>query len=136
MLKGSDWYVPVKSLQSCPTLCNPIGCSSPRHFLLWDSPDKSTRVVSQGPPLNLCVTGVKATISSSIIPYSSSLLSFSASESCPMNQFITSSGQSIGASATASVLPMNIQGLFLLGLTCLISLLSRRLSRVFSGTTV
>ena len=64
MLKGSDWFVPAKSLQSCPALCNPMGCSSPRHLCLWDSPDKSIRVISQGPPLNLCVTGIKATISS------------------------------------------------------------------------
>ena len=54
----------------------------------------------------------------------------------PMSQLFPSGGQSIGASATASVLPMNIQDWFLLGLTGLISLLSKGLSRVFSSTIV
>ena len=54
----------------------------------------------------------------------------------PMSQFFTSGGQSIGASASASVLPMNIQDCFPLGLTGLISLQSKGLSRVFSNTTV
>ena len=53
-----------------------------------------------------------------------------------MSQFFASDGQSIGASALASVLPMNVQGQFLLGLTGLISLQSKVLSRVFSNTTV
>ena len=53
-----------------------------------------------------------------------------------MSQFFASSGQSIGASASASVLPMNIKGWFPLGLADLISLLSKGLSRVFSNTTV
>ena len=57
------------------------------------------------------------TISSSVIPFSSCLQSFPASGSFPMSQFFTSGGQSIGASASASVLPMNIQDWFLLGLT-------------------
>ena len=76
------------------------------------------------------------TISSSVVPLSSCLQSFPASESLPMSQFFVLGGQSIGASASASVLPMNIQDLFPLGLTSLISLQSRRLSRVFSNTTV
>ena len=75
-------------------------------------------------------------ISSSVIPFSSWLQSFPASGSFPMSQFFASCGQSIGASASASVLPMNIQGWFPLGLTGLISLLSKGLSRVFSNTTV
>ena len=61
---------------------------------------------------------------------------FSLSQSFPMSQFFTAGGQSTGASTSASVLPMNIQGWFPLGLTGLISLLSKRLSRVFSNTTV
>ena len=76
------------------------------------------------------------TISSSVIPFSSGLQSFPASGSFPMNQFFTSGDQWIGVSAAASVLPMNIQGWFPLGLTGLISLLSKGLSRVFSDTTV
>ena len=74
------------------------------------------------------------TISSSVIPFSSCLQSCPASGSFPMSQFFASGGQSIGASAP--VLPMNIQDWFPLGLTSLISLQSRGLSRVFSNTTV
>ena len=76
------------------------------------------------------------TISSSAIPFSSQLQSFPASGSFPRSQFFTSGGQSIGISALASVLPMNIQDSFPLGWTGWISLLSRGLSRVFSNTTV
>ena len=64
------------------------------------------------------------------------LESFPASGSFHMSQFFASGGQSIGASASASVLPMNIQGWFPLGLSCLISLLRKGLPRVFSSTTV
>ena len=70
------------------------------------------------------------------VPFSSCLQSFPASGSFPVSQFFASGGQSIGASASASVLPMNIQGWFPLGLTSLISFLSKGLSRVFSNTTV
>ena len=73
------------------------------------------------------------TISSSVVPFPSCLQSFPASGSFPMNWFFTSGDQSIGASASASVLPVNIQGWFLLGLTGLVSLLSKGLSRVFSS---
>ena len=62
--------------------------------------------------------------------------SFPASGSFPKSQLFASGGQSIGISASASVLPMNIQGWFPLGLTGLISLLSKGLSRVFSSITV
>ena len=75
-------------------------------------------------------------ISSSVIPFSSCLQSFPASESFPMSWLFTSGGQSIGVSVSASVLPMNIQSWFPLGWTGLISLLSKVLSRVFSSTTV
>ena len=76
------------------------------------------------------------TISSSVIPFSSHLQSFPASEFFPMSQFIASGGQSIGISASASVLAMNILDLFPLGWTGWISLQSKGLSRVFSNTTV
>ena len=76
------------------------------------------------------------TISSSVVPLSFHLQSFPASGSFQMSQFFTSGGQRIGTSASASVLPMNIQDLFPLGLTGLISLQSKGLSRVFSSTTV
>ena len=76
------------------------------------------------------------TISSSVIPFSAHLQSFPASGSFPVSQFLQSGGQSIGASASASVLPMNIQDWFPLGLTSWNSLQSNGLSRVFSNTTV
>ena len=72
------------------------------------------------------------TISSSIIPFSSCIQCFPASRSFPRNQHFASGGQSIGASALASVLQMNIQDWFPLGWTGWISLLSKGLSRVIS----
>ena len=75
-------------------------------------------------------------ISSSVAPFSSCPQSFPAPESLPMSRLFASGGQSIGVSASASVFPMNIQGWFPLGLTRLISLQSKRLSRVFSRTTI
>ena len=76
------------------------------------------------------------TILSSIVPFSSCLQSFPALGSFQMSQFFASGGQSIGASASASVLPMNIQDWFPLGWTGWISLQSKGLSRVFSNTTI
>ena len=70
------------------------------------------------------------------LPFSSCPQSFPASGSFPLSQLFASGGQSIGASASTSVLPMNIQGWFPLGLTGWISLQSKRLSRVLSSTTV
>ena len=70
------------------------------------------------------------------VPFSSCPQSLPASESFPMSQLFTWGGQSIGASASASVLPMNIQDWFLLGWTGWTSLQSKGLSRVFSNTTV
>ena len=75
-------------------------------------------------------------ISSSVVPFSSCLQSFPASGSFPRSQFFTSGGQSIGVSASTSVLPMNIQDWFPLGYTDWISLQSKGLSRVFPSTTV
>ena len=76
------------------------------------------------------------TILSSVIPFSSWLQSFLASGSFLMSQLFASGGQSIGASASASVLLMNIQDWFPLGLTGWISLKTKGLSRVFSNTTL
>ena len=76
------------------------------------------------------------TISSSATLLCFCLQAFPASGSFPMSQLFASGGQSIGASTLASVLPMNIQDWFPLGLTVLISLLSKELSRVFSSTTI
>ena len=75
------------------------------------------------------------TISSSVVPFSC-LQSFPASGSFSVSQFFTSGGQSIGASASASVLQMNMQDWFHLGVTSLISLQSKGLSRVFSNITI
>ena len=76
------------------------------------------------------------TISSSVVPFSSYLQSFPASGSFQMSQLLIAGGQSIGASVSASVLPMNIEDWFPLGLTGWISLQSNGLSRVFSNTTL
>ena len=91
-----------------------------------------------GPCSNSCPSSqwCHPTISSSVALFSICLQSFPASASFPMSWLFTLGGQSIGASASASVLPMNIQDWFLLGLTGLISLLSKELSRVFSNITV
>ena len=76
------------------------------------------------------------TISFSVASFFSCRQSFPASGSFPMSQIFASGGQSIGASASASVLPMNTQGWFPLGLIGFISLMSKGLSRAFSSTTV
>ena len=76
------------------------------------------------------------TISSSVIPFSSCLQTFPASGSFQMSQLFASDGQSIGVSASTSVLPMNTQDWSPLGCTGWISLQSKGLSRVFSNTTV
>ena len=71
-------------------------------------------------------------VSSSVVPFSSCLQSFPASGSFPMSQFFTSGGQSIGISASASTLPMHIQNWVPLGLTGLMSLQAKELSRIYS----
>ena len=76
------------------------------------------------------------TISSSVVPFSSRPQSFPATGSFPRSQFFASGGQSIGVSASTSVLPMNTQDWSPLGWTGWISLQSKGLSRVFSNTTV
>ena len=76
------------------------------------------------------------TISSSVVLFSSCLQSFPASGSFPRSQFFASGGQSIGVSASAPVLRVNIQDWFPLGLTGWLSLQSKGLSRIFSNTTV
>ena len=87
---------------------------------------------------NLCPSSqwCHPAISSSVIPFSSCLKFFPASGSFQMSQFFVSGGQSIGVSASTSVLPMNIQDHFPLGWTGWISMQSKGLSRVFSNTTI
>ena len=89
------------------------------------------RAYSNSYPLN---PSCHPTISSSVVPFSSHLQSFPASGSFQISQLFTSDGQRIGVSASASVLPMNIQDWFPLGWIGWISLLSKGLSKVFSNT--
>ena len=96
-------------------------------------PSLCPRVCSDSCPLS---RRSQPTISSSVSPFSSCPQSFPTSRSFPMSWLLASGGQIIGASASASVLPTNIQGWFPLWLTGLISFLSKGLSRVFSNTTV
>ena len=96
-------------------------------------PLPAPRVYSNSCPLS---RWCHPTISSSVIPFSSCPQSFPASGSFQMSQFFASGGQSIGVSASASVLPMNAQDWFPLGWTGWISLQSKGLSRVFSNITV
>ena len=118
-------------IKLCLILCEP------KEFNLQQTrfpcPSPTSRVYSNSCPLS---RWCHATISSSVTPFSSCPQSFPASGSFPMSQLFTLGGQSIGISASASVLPMNIQGWFPLGLTGWISLLSKGLSRVFSNTTI
>ena len=105
----------------------------------WTAPRQaSCSLTTPGACLNSCPLSqwCHPTISSSVIPFPSCLQSFPASRSFPKSQSFTSGGQRIGVSASASVLPMNIQDWFPLGLTSLISLHSKGLSRVFSNTTI
>ena len=115
--------------QSCPTLCDPTDCSIPglpvHHQFLKLA---QTHVDRVGDAIQ--------TISSSVIIYLSRLQSFPASGSFQMSSFFTSGGQSIGVSASASVLPMNTQDWYPLGWTGWISFQSKGLLRVFSNTTV
>ena len=95
-------------------------------------PSPTPGVYSNTSPLSRC----HPTISSSVVPFSSCLQSFPASGSFQMSQFFPSGGQSIRASASKSVLPMNTQASSPLGWTGWISMQSKGLSRVFSNTTV
>ena len=107
----------------------PHGLQHPRH----PCPSLSPRVCSNSCPSS---QWGHSTISSSAISFSSCPQSFPESGSFPMNWLFASSGQRTRASASASVLLMNIQGWFPLGLTGLISLKFKELSRVFSNTII
>ena len=113
---------------SCPTLCRPMDCTACQAYLsltISQSLLKLMFIVSRIPSnhLILCCPLLLPSI-------------FPASGSFPVSSLSASGGQSIGASILASVLQMNIQGWFPLGLTGLISLLSKGLSNVFCCTTV
>ena len=121
----SEW---CSVAQSCLTLCDPMDSSMPGFPVLH-----SLLEFAHSCLLN---RWCHPTISSSVIPLSSCLQSFSASGSFLMSQLFASGGQSIRASISASVLPVSIQDWFPLGWTDWISLQSKGLSRVFSSTTV
>ena len=135
-------------VKSHSTLCNSMDCSTPSllllHYLLKFA---QTHVQHSRAPCPSPIAGVypnpspssqwcHPTISSSVIPFSSCPQSFPASGSFPMSQLFTSGGQSVGVSASVSVLPMNTQDWSPLGWTGWISLQSKGLSRVFSNITV
>ena len=114
--------------QSCPTL-QPHKSQHARPP--WSSP-------TPGVYSNSCPSSwwCHPAISSSVVPFSSCPQSLPASGSFPMSQLFAWGGQSIGVSASTSVLPMNTQDWSALGWTGWISLQSKGLSRVFSNTTV
>ena len=112
--------------QSC---CDRVDCSTPGFPVLHYLPKFAQ---TQCPLSWWC----HPTVSSLVYPFSSCHQSCPASGSFPGGRLFASGGQSIGGSASASVLPVNIQCWFPLGLTGLISWLSRELSRVFSSITV
>ena len=127
-LEGAEVYHSSVQSLSCVRLWNPRNHSTP-----------GLRVHHWLPvPPNPCPLSqwYHPTISSSVVPLSSCPQSFPESGSFPMSQLFASGGQSIAASASTSVLPMNIQNWSPLGWTGWISLLSKGLSRVFSNTTV
>ena len=105
----------------------------------WTAAHQASRAITNSQSLLKLMSTesvMPSTISYSVIPFSSHLQSFPASEPFPMSQFFPSGGQSIRASASASLLPKNIQDWFPLGWTPLISLQSKGLSKVFSNITV
>ena len=133
----SAWTLQMftKSLSSVQFSCsvmsdfyNPMDCSTPGFPIHHQLPELSNSC----PSSQWC----HPTISSSVVPFSSCIQSFPASGSFPVSQLFASGGQSVGVSATASVLSMNSQGWFPVGLTGWISLLSKGPLRVFSNTTV
>ena len=127
-----SWLELTNSIQvSCSVMLDFLWLHGLQHARL-SSPSPTPGAYSDSCPLSLWS---HSTISSSVDPFSSCLQSLPASGSLIMSQFFESGGQRLGASASASVLPMNIQYWFLLGLNGLISLKSKGLSRVFSNTT-
>ena len=122
-------WSPLFIAQSCPTLCDPMDCSTPGFLVLHCLPEFAQTHV------HWISDAIKS--SHPLLPasFSSCPQSFPASGSFPMSQLLASGGwRSIGTSA--SVLPMNIQSWFPLGLMGLTSLLSKGFSRVFNSTTV
>ena len=122
------WYLTLQFssvTQSCPTVCDPMDCSMPGLLIHHQLPEfTQTHVHWVGDAIIVCR------------PFSSCPQSFPASGSFQMSLLFASVGQSIGVSASTSVLPVNTQDWSPLGWTGWISLQSQGLSRVFSNTTV
>ena len=116
--------------QLCPTLCDSMDCSTPGLSVHHQLPEFTQTHV------HWISDTIQPSPPSSVIPFSFCLQSFSALGSFQMSQFFTSGGQSIGVSASASVLPMNIQDWFPLGWTGWVSVQAKGLWRVFSNAIV
>ena len=132
--QGRDWQKTDVKWMNCQFSCSVISDSLQPHGLQQarpPCPSPTPGVYSNSCPLSRWCHPI---FSSAVIPFSSRHQSFPASGSFPLSQFFTSGGQSIRASASASVLPMNIQDWFPLGWTGWISFLSKGLSRVFNNT--
>ena len=126
-------YIAISSFQfSCSVVFDSWRPHEPQHARP-PCPSPTPAVYSNSCPLS---RWCHPAISSSVGPFSSCPQSFPASGSFPMSQLFTSGGQSIGALALVSLLPMNIQGWIPLGLTGLISLHSEGLPRIFSSTII
>ena len=125
-------------MRSCRNSCCSVTKSSPTLCDFKEQDRLPCPLLSPGICSNSCPLGwwCHPAISSSVVPFSSYPQSFPVSGSFQMSQFFASGDQNLGVSASASVLPMNIQDWFPLGLTSLISLLSKGLSRVFSFESI
>ena len=129
---NNNSFVAVVQLLSHVQLCYPMDCM--QHTRLSCPP-----VLAPGDCLNSCLSmrwWCHPTFSPSVAPFSFCFHSFPASGSFPVRWLFTSDGQSIGVSASVSVLPLNVKGWFPLGLTGLIYMLSKRLWRIFFSITV
>ena len=133
-IQGKNWLLRTKDSVQFSSVVSPVW--------LWNNGLQHSKLPCPSPTPRACsdscpsIQWCHPTISSSVVPFSSYFQSFPASGSFPMSQFFTSGGQSIGVSASASVLAMNIHDWFPLGWTGWISLQSKGLSKVFSNTTV
>ena len=139
---GEEYIMAVYCHPAYSTCMQSSVCSVTKSGLtLWPHGLQFTRLHCPSPTPGACANSCPSSqwcllnISSSVVPFSHCLQSFPASGTFPMSQFFASGGQSVGASASASVLSMNIQDGFPLRLTGLISLQSKGLSRIFSNTT-
>ena len=124
--------------QSCQTLFDPMACSTTGFPVHHQLPELTQTHVQVGDAIQPSVPFFSFVVPffSSVVPFFSCLQSFPESRAFPMSQIFAWGGQNIGVSASTSVLSMNIQDWFPLGLTGWISLQSKGVSRVFSNITV